>query len=258
MNRLVDRCLLLSVGGLLGFLAARAAMDRAVIDVGIVAPPALAAGARAEAAEAPPARGERRRRSDREMQQLVDEVVGLRPSNDRRVAPLTEEEIDRCLMVARDIDPPLHDGLLTLRDADPEAFRRRLASSQRLRFLAGLSRDEPHLYELKLIELRTDREVARLSEELRAAAERDDSVAVGTLRPQLVAQMRVQQAFVLLARRQALDRMRERLEALERDYQQDVATVDERIRAEIDRIVGAEPAPAEPDADVPPATEPGG
>lgn len=253
MNRLVDRCLLLGVGGLLGFLAARAAMDRAAVEAGVAPPPMLAA-----AAEAPPVRGERRRRSDKEMQQLVDEVVGLRPSRDQSIAPLTEEEIDRCLMVARDIDPPLHDGLLTLRDADPEAFRQRLASSQRLRFLAGLSRDEPHLYELKLIELRTDREVARLSEELRAAAERDDTVAVDTLRPQLIAQMRVQQAFVLLARRQALDRMRERLEALERDYQRDVATVDERIRAEIDRILGAESAAREPEAGAAAVTEAGG
>ena len=248
MNRLMDRCLLLSAGALLGFLAAHAAVDSGRFDPAVSATPAPALAAAPPAGAAtlpePPARGERRRRTDKEMQQLVDEVVGLRPSIDeRRAGPLTEEEIDRCLMVARDIDPPLHDGLLTLRDADPEEFRRRLASSHRLRFLAGLSRDEPHLYELKLIELRTDREVARLSEELRAAAERDDAVAVGTLRPQLVAQMRVQQAFVLLARRQALDRMRERLESLERAYQQDVSTVDDRIRVEVERIVGGGDGP---------------
>ncbi len=248
MNRLVDRCLLLGAGAMLGFLAARAAVDRGAAEptATMVPAPVLAAAAPSDGAAppVPPARRDARRRSDKELQQLVDEVVGLRPSvDDRRAMPLTEDEIDRCLMVARDIDPPLHEGLLTLRDADPEEFRRRLASSHRLRFLAGLSRDEPHLYELKLIELRTDREVARLSDDLRAAAERDDAVAVGTLRTQLVAQMRVQQAFVLLARRQALDRMRERLESLERDYQRDVSTVDERIRAEVDRIVAGGDAP---------------
>jgi len=170
----------------------------------------------------------------------VNEVVRLRPDERRRArGPLTEEEIDACLVVAEDVNPDLHRGLLALREADPDEFRRRLATSERLRFLAELRADEPHLYELKMIELRTDREVERLSDQLRAAAARGDARAIDALRPQLVTQMRMQQAFILLARKQALDRMREKLESFDRRYQQDLATVDERIRARVDAIIAA-------------------
>lgn len=239
MSRLIDRCLMLAAGGLLGFAAARGALSG---DAGPGPTPvddsSLTAGAFAPQ-DAPPAdRRPSRTADDRRMEELVGEVVGLRPQRgNRRPAPLTEDEIDRCLVVAQDIDPPLYDGLMALREADPAEFRERLARSQRLRFLANLRQDEPHLYELKLIELRTDREVARLSEELRAAAGREDQSRVESLKPKLIAQMRMQQAFILLARKQTLDRMREKLEELERAYQEDLSTVDERIMAEIDRLV---------------------
>lgn len=247
MSRLIDRCLMLAAGGLLGFAAAR--------EVGLVSSPASApapAEAVTAASAAPdpgtpdaPPRGDRRRGGAREMEALVGEVVNLRPSpGGRRNGPLTEDEIDRCLVVARDIDPPLYDGLMALREADPDEFRSRLARSSRLRFLADLRQDEPHLYELKLIELRTDREVARLSEELRSAAVRGDADRVESLCPRLVAQMRMQQAFILLARKQTLDRSRERLEELERAYQEDLSTVDERIAAIVDRLARGEAASA--------------
>jgi hypothetical protein len=237
MSRLIDRCLMLAAGGLLGFAAVRAADPPAesAAPAGIVA-----AAAPASPASPPSARSGR----DPEMEALVDQVVRLRPERDRRrLGPLSVDEIDRCLVVARDIDPPLYEGLMALREADPDEFLRRLQGSGRLRFLANLRQDEPHLYELKLIELRTDREVARLSDELRAAAAREDAVSVSSLRPQLVMQMRLQQSFILLARKQTLDRMREKLEMLDREYQRDVATVDERIAAAIDGIISGSDSP---------------
>ncbi len=250
MSRLVDRCLLLAAGGVLGFMAARGPASSTPPPTPSIAEGAggaevIAAGAvPAPAATTPPRTGTRPRPQrppaggDAAMDELVDEVVRLRPDERRRPrGPLTQDEIDRCLVVARDVAPELHRGLMALREADPEEFRRRLAGSDRLRFLAELRADEPHLYELKLIELRTDREVARLSEQLRAAASRGDDTAVRSLRPQLVTQMRMQQAFILLARKQAIDRMREKLEAFERRYQRDVATVDERIQERVDAII---------------------
>lgn len=229
MSRLIDRCLMLAAGGLLGFAAVRATGPSVEVEPGPGTTTAVAPAA------APPATVPGR---DVEMEALVDRVVGLRPGRGRgRLGPLTDDEIDRCLVVARDIDPPLYQGLMALREADPDEFLRRLGSSGRLRFLANLRQDEPHLYELKLIELRTDREVARLSEELRAASVRGDAVSVSSLRPQLVMQMRLQQSFILLARKQTLDRMAEKLDSLERDYERDVSSVDERIAAAIDRIV---------------------
>ena len=102
------------------------------------------------AAEAPP---ELRRFRD-----LVDEPV-------RKLSP---QLIKRCLEVVRDLDPQLAPRLEAIVERDPETFERIVSrGGRRWVGLAQLKASNPELYELKVEELKADREVTRLAAELR-------------------------------------------------------------------------------------------
>lgn len=228
MNRFVDRSMMLVAGALLGFTALRSSGPHGSGGSGEAAAPAISTGI-APAASAQPA------------PQNVDAGVpgaliprGARPAP---TGPLTDDEVDRCLVVASDVNERLHRSLLALQDADPAEFRARLEGSTRLRTLARLQAEEPHVYELKLIELRNGRNVKRVTVELQEAVRAGDESTLVRLREQLRGEMRVQQAFRLLARKQYLEQLRDRLEALENEHREDLATVDERIAVQIDEII---------------------
>jgi len=157
--------------------------------------------------------------------------------------PLDEAFIRRCLEVAREIDPAMADGLAAIRDRDPREFERRLRQSRRLVHLAELKETEPTLYELKLLELKVDTEVRRLSAEARQACLDGDDERMSELERELLTWIRLQEGFALKARQDYLDRLREHVDRLQLELDEAKVTFDERVAARV-RVLLTPPAPA--------------
>lgn len=162
--------------------------------------------------------------------------VGTEPANPPRraplerprdaVIPLSPEMIAACLAVAEDLDEGLARQLRELRDRDRAAFERRLRTSRRLISMAELRERDSVLYDLKLLEMKTDATVSRLAAEARAAR-RSGSAQAPVLESQLRGQVIVQLAFRHRAREGYLRQLCELVERMERELEHDREHFDE-------------------------------
>ncbi|MCZ6523040.1 MAG: hypothetical protein O7A68_04135, partial [Alphaproteobacteria bacterium] len=178
-------------------------------------------------------------------------IAALNPSLDvqrvltarRDIHRLTPEDIQRCLEVAREVDPQLARRLADLRRESPgPAFERAIAGARYLRALANLKQRDPQLYNVKIMELQTDANIDGLLQEFREL--RRDGIASQGLEARLHALVRVQVVYLIAARGMALRRLNEHVQKvtdkLAEDSKDFEKTVEHRL-AELLEQVGAAP-----------------
>ncbi len=170
--------------------------------------------------------------------------LDLRAFNARRdIHRLSAEDIQRCLAVAREVDPQLAQRLEDLQRESPgPAFERAIAGARYLRALANLKQRDPQLYNVKIMELQTDASIDGLLGEIREL--RRDGIASEGLEARLHALVRVQVGYSIAARGMALRRLNEHVQKvtdkLAEDSKDFEKTVEHRL-AELLEQVGEAP-----------------
>lgn len=91
---------------------------------------------------------------------------------------LTDQDIDRIIATARDIDPSWGDGLDALRAQDSAALRQRLGSQARMLIGLAMIRDrQPELYRARVEDFRVQRQIRSAVERLQKARADGDAAA---------------------------------------------------------------------------------
>jgi hypothetical protein len=159
----------------------------------------------------------------------------------RSEQPITAELIDQTLAVAYEIDPEIGNRLKAMCGDDPAEFERVLRTSgRRLVGLAELRDRAPELYDMKRREWRQEVLIDRTVRELAEARMEDDSLRVRMLENELRSHISIQVAMQIAVHGEYLRRLKEQMEALERDIDQQARrfeqTVEQRYRAVLDQL----------------------
>ena len=159
------------------------------------------------------------------------------------VRKLSPQLIKRCLEVACDLDPDLAPRFEAIFEKDPETFERIVSrGGRRLVGLAQLKASNPELYDLKVQELKAEREVTRLARELRELR-RHPSPSPGhaaltrDLEEQLRKQVQLQVALTIKARGEYLIRMREHVKALKAELEQQASNYLETVERRMQELL---------------------
>ena len=158
---------------------------------------------------------------------------------------------DRCIEVAKEVDPPLAMRLMQVRAQDPEAFARIVGESgRRLVGFAQLKVQEPRLYELKVRELRAHRDVARVAAQLRAVRAGDspdrDQLAA-ELEDKLRKLVQRQVAQSIGARGESLIRLKEHVKALQDELTREALDFPGTVNRRMQELMEPSPTGAAPD-----------
>ena len=130
----------------------------------------------------------------------------------RDIHRLSPEDIQRCLEVAREVDPQLAQRLEILRRESPgPAFDRAIGGARYLRALANLKQRDPQLYDVKIKELQTDASIDGLLAEIREVR-RTASASIEGLEARLHGLVRIQVGYSIAARGMALQRLNEHVQ----------------------------------------------
>lgn len=143
---------------------------------------------------------------------------------------LTDQDIDRIIATARDIDPAWGDGLDALRAQDIAALRQRLGSQARMLIGLAMIRDrQPDLYRARVENFRVQRQIRSAVERLQKARTDGDaaaeSAALDEARQAAAREFELDvkaRAYELVAMEKALKDARKRL-------QTDIADRDARV-----------------------------
>jgi hypothetical protein len=137
--------------------------------------------------------------------------------------------IERCLEVARDVDPALAERLEAIRrDKPAREFAAALREARYLTKLAQLKDEDPKLYDAKVKELRLDAQVDRVLDEL-AAARRSGSEAAADLENRLHGLVQQQVAYSLVTRGMYLRRLNEQIKTIRDQLDHDLGHFDEAV-----------------------------
>ncbi|MHC4219134.1 MAG: hypothetical protein ACYSU7_11840 [Planctomycetota bacterium] len=151
---------------------------------------------------------------------------------------LSPDLIERCLEVARDVDPALADRLESIRrERPPEEFARALREARHLVSLARLKDEDPALYDVKVNELRLDAQVDLVLAEL-AEARRTMSPGAADLEAQLYRLVRQQVGYSLIARGMYLNRLNQQMKALRDQLEHDLAHNQQAVDRRIKQLLG--------------------
>lgn len=145
---------------------------------------------------------------------------------------LSDDDVQRIVATASDIDPAWGQALEQLRGKDPAELRQRIGSQgRRLVGLAWLRDRQPDLYRARVDDFRAQREAKRAIEAMRQAKESGDSAgeaaALVQARQAIAKQVELDikaRAFELVAMDKALKDARQRL-------QSDIEGRDQRVQA---------------------------
>jgi hypothetical protein len=96
---------------------------------------------------------------------LRPDFDGKRPPRSDR--PISANMVEHIMEVAKEIDPELAEQLASLCEKDPEALHKIIRrQGHRLGSLIKLRESDPELFEMKVIELKTDAEIFHLAQSL--------------------------------------------------------------------------------------------
>lgn len=187
--------------------------------------------------EAPVARGEGDR--PQTVPRRDGDEGGRRGGPGRR--ELSEEDVDRIIATARDIDPSWGDALEQVRGRDPAELRQRLGmQGRRLIGLAWLRDRQPELYRSRVDDFRAQRDVRRAIESIQRAREAGDAAgeasAMAEAREAIGRQVELDiksRAHELVAMDRALKEARQRL-------QSDIEGRDRRVQELLDSAAKGE------------------
>ncbi len=143
---------------------------------------------------------------------------------------LTPEQIDELIEIAEQIDPRLARRLQQACDSDPADFQRLLRQAgRRVIALAQLKEQDPRLYSFKLKEWHTESEIQYLTRQLAAAIREEDISRQARLEAELEDKIRVHFVVTLASRGEYLRRLKEHVERLERELNEDGANFAETV-----------------------------
>jgi hypothetical protein len=145
---------------------------------------------------------------------------------------LSDDDVQRIIATARDIDPAWGDALEQLRAQDPGELSRRIGmQARRLIGLAWLRDRQPELYKARVEDFRSQRETRRAVEAIRAAKDAGDAAAEAAAllqaREAIARQVELDikaRAFELVAMDKALKEAKQRLQA-------DIEARDQRVQS---------------------------
>jgi len=180
-------------------------------------------------AKAPPAPGDEVRRVPQ-----GDAAPRAQGDETRRGGPrreLTDQDIDRIVQTARDIDPSWGDALQAMRAEDPAKLRQRLGLQARMLIgLAAIRERQPELYRARVDDFRAQRQLRAAAERAMQARQASDATgeaqAMAEVRDLASRQFEMDmkaRAYELVAMERALKDARRRL-------QQDIAERDARLQ----------------------------
>ena len=154
------------------------------------------------------------------------------------VVELDAELVELALEIAGEIDPKLADQLKALQRIDPENFAKKIRQSRRLMALAELKRRDESLYKLKIVEVRTDAEVALVAAKARRAIEEGRHEEARQYEAQLQIHVALQLAFRYRAREAYAKKICTKLDELERDLQYEIEHFEEVRATRIEKLLG--------------------
>ena len=161
------------------------------------------------------------------------------PQN-RFTGTLSPEMIDGCIEVARDLDPALADRMAAQRGENFTELEQLIRhKGRRLLDLWQLKQRDESLYELKVLELKTDAEVVEVAAALRSARAEGNVQESTRLEQELRILLRMQMAFALKAREDYICRLKEHIERLEDELQDDYVNFDERVELRLRQLTGS-------------------
>ncbi len=151
--------------------------------------------------------------------------------------PLTPKLVEQCLQVARDVEPELANRLEAIRQRSPgPAFERAIRNARHLRGLVDLKQRDPQVYELKVKELRLDAQIHSILKQL-AGARQTSSEAAETIEAHVRGLVRQQVAASIVSRGMYLLRLKEHVEALTEQLEQDAANFEEAVERRMQALI---------------------
>lgn len=162
---------------------------------------------------------------------------GARAAGRGRAGRLTEEKIELCLEIAREVRPELAEKLETLRGEEPEAFDRAIHSTARgLLSLAEMKQRSPELYELKIVELRNDIQVHQVAKQLRDAIDASDETLADTLERDLRFKVLTQMSLHLKTKFDMLCRFEDRVAAMRFQFEEETEQFEQRLDQRVEEL----------------------
>ena len=151
---------------------------------------------------------------------------------------ISEEDIDRVIATAREVNAQWADELMKLRQSDPKALRERLArEARKLMGLSMMKEREPNLYRVRVEDIRVQNKIRELGEAWNVAQKNGDVAAQETLMKdiELNAHKQVEldiqaRGFEFVALDKSLKDARKKLQDDIRDRDKTIADIIQTIR----------------------------
>ncbi len=160
-------------------------------------------------------------------------------------ATLSADMIERCMDVAREVDPDLAGRLQRIRrERNEQDFRRAMSGARHLVGLASLKQQDPKLYDIKVKELKLQAQVDHLMEELIDARLTASVATVVEIEVQLEELVSRQVGYSIIARGFYLIRLKDHVKSLEDELDRDMQRnhrleVKRRYQELLDRVDAA-------------------
>lgn len=178
----------------------------------------------------PPARSERPGIAPRR-----DAEEGGRWSGGPGRRELSEEDMQRIIATARDIDPDWGEALDQLRGRDPAELRQRLGmQGRRLVGLAWLRDRQPELYKSRVEDFRAQRDARRAVEAIRKAKDAGDAMAEAEAMTQAREAIARQVELDIKARAHELVAMDKAIKEAKQRLQADIDGREQRVQSMLD------------------------
>jgi len=172
-------------------------------------------------------------------QSAVMDNVMWRDLDGLNVVELTPEMVDKCIEIADMVNPALATRLVEFRKKNPDLLKDRLrANGRQLIALALLEKEDETLYALKVAHLRLDVLVSDLGVQFRNALRSGDTASVDQLEPVLMDHVNAQVVLSISEREAYLTQLRQRIERLECELEEDRANVDRLIEQRFRAVLG--------------------
>jgi hypothetical protein len=159
--------------------------------------------------------------------------------------PISPQDIDEALAIVQEFDPEWAQRLRETRKDDPEGFMAAFSQhGQRLRGLVELRKRKPELYEVRLMEMKSDVQARRLAVRIRSLREQGQSAEIARLEAELLRVVSSQVNAGLKARGLELLALEDHIKHLRQQLQQDAqnlpATIERRMQALLSQDIGIE------------------
>ena len=153
-----------------------------------------------------------------------------------RERKMPDNTIQHVMAVANEIDPELASQLSVICETDPDAFRTiMMKQGRRFGHLIRLREDDPELFEVKVIELKTDAAIFRATEVLRGQ-DIDSSESQGKIEI-LKSVVRFRTAISMRAQTLHIDRLEKHLEALRKKLENTTLKFEDIVETRVNQLL---------------------